>query len=306
MPTELFLNGMFNYQDPFFGFPLYIWGGVAALIIIGVEWLVCYYMMWKPLEPLHGIYYSIRDGTSCAFIFNRDLVGELVSERDAKCIFSYKNEIDQIDVPDVLARFLKTPVIGKAAYWLANKLFYYPTLYLDTLNPIEAVMYKVLGRSMDVEIAKQFEGGDWEQSAAVICAGVPVEIILDMGRWTVQNSPQHRAIENYCRFWNQQYPNDQIHSYMKFQKYLMSGKLQKVYPVPEIIRISDTVPWQRIDAAFPLNFDPNEYAGKIRQMAVDIENESKSPFNKYAIYILAGCFGFGIIIWISRLVVSLL
>ena len=299
----LFLGGALNYMDPFFGLPMYFWACLILVVIIGLEWAGFYFLKWKPLAPLHGIYYSIRDGTSCAFIFNKDLVGELVSERDAKCIFHYENEIDQIDVPDFLSKFLDKPVIGRMAYWLAAKMFYYPTFYLDNLSLEDIFRGKMFKRNMDVEIAKHLEGGDWEESASVICAGVAVEIVLDMGRWTIPSSPQHRAIENYCRIWNQNNPKDQIHSYMKFQKYLLGGKLEQV---PEIIKSYDTVPWQRIDAAFPLNFDPNEYAGKIRQMAVDIENEQKSPFNQYAIPAFLVCAGLGVLFYIGRLVLALI
>ena len=300
-PT-LFLEGMFNTIDPLFGFPIYFWGWIILTIVAGVLWLAYYFLSWKPLEPLHGLYYSMRDGSSCAFIFNKDLVGELVSERDAKCIFKYAEDEYGIDVPDQFAFLLKIPGLRKLTMWTFTKLFYYPTLYLDNISPVEAIMYKIMGRNMDVEIAKYLEGGDWEQSASVICAGVPVEIILDMGRWTIQNSPQHRAIENYCRQWNLDHEKDQIHSYMKFQKYLFANKFD---PMPEGIKISDIVPWQRIDAAFPLNFDPNEYAGKIRQMAVDIENEQKSPFNQYAVPAFLVCAGIGVFFYIGRLVLAL-
>jgi hypothetical protein len=276
MATSLFMGGIFNIADPILGIPLYMWSWLALLILIGIAWAIMYYRGWKPLAPLHGLYYALKNGSSVAFIFDALLIGELVAERDAKCIFNYADDAYEIEIPEVPA------LIRSVIVWFYLKTFYYPTKYLKNISPLEAIVFKIGKVNKDVEIARLLEGGIWERSAAVVCAGVPVDIVVDTDNWTIKTSRQHKIVSKTAREWNEINPDDQIHSYQKFGNYIMDGKM----PCPEGITISKIVPWQRIDAAFPLDLDKNEWAGKIRQMAKDQETADAAGLNKFAIWVL--------------------
>lgn len=296
MTNVLFLGGMFNIVDPVLGWTLYIWSWVFLLICIGVSWAGWYYRSWKPFEPLHGLYYAMKNNSTVAFIFDANLIGEMVAERDAKCIFHYAEDEYEIEVPDI-----RIPLFGnliqRFIVWYKTKVFYYPTKYLD-IPPLQALMFKIAGVNKDVEIARLLEGGNWERSASVVCTGVPVDIIIDMDNWTIRKSHQHKAIVESARFWNENNPTDQIHSYAKYQRYLLEGKI----PVPQGLKVMHTIPWQRIDAAFPLNLEENEWAGKKRQMAKDMEDEEAGIMNRLSIYLLLGGLGIAALILIARIV----
>jgi len=290
---QLFLGGVFNAAV--LGIPAYVYFIPFLMILIGVIWAVMYYLKWKPLAPMHGLYYALKNGSTVAFIFDSFLVGELVSERDAKCIFNYAEDEYEIDVPDhkILDHI---PGFKRVQIWFRTYFYYYPTNYLDTIDPIHAVIYKVGKVNKDVEIARLLEGGKWERSASVVCAGVPVDIVVDMDKWTIRNSPQHKAIVRSARAWNTANEKDQVHSYQKYQDYLLNGKLTP----PQEIQISTIVPWQRIDAAFPLELDENEWAGKKWQKSKDDEDADATIDKKFATYLIIAGVGFAFLALFAR------
>jgi hypothetical protein len=288
------MGGLFNVTDPVLGVTLYMWSWLFLIIMMGVAWAVMYYRGWKPLAPLHGLYYALKNSSTVAFIFDAMLVGELLAERDAKCIFNYADDEYEIDIPDA-------PLIRPLVVWFYTKTFYYPTKYLKNITPLQAIIYKIGHVNKDVEIARLLEGGNWERSAAVVCAGVPVDIVVDADNWTIKGSKQHAAIVSAARAWNELNPTDQIHSYQKFQRYMVENRI----PCPAGVTMTRVIPWQRIDAAFPLDLDENEWAGKKRQMAKDMEDQDAIGLNKFAIYILVGGLGFAAVILLVRLAVAL-
>jgi hypothetical protein len=291
MSTVLFMGGLFNIVDPVFQFPLYIWSWALLIIAAGVSWAFWYYRGWKPYEPLHGLYYAMRNISYVSFIFDSNLVGELVAERDAKCIFNYSDDEYEIDVP-----YVNHPLVGIITRWVYPRIFYYPTKYLD-IPPLQALYFRLMNSNKDVEIARLLEnGGKWERSTSVVCSGVPLDIVVDMDNWTVKSSRQHKAIVRSAIAWNLGNPDDQIHSYRKYQAYLMSGKII----VPPELHLDIIIPWQRIDAAFPLELEENEWGGKVRQMAADEENEESDAMNKLAIFLLVGGLVFALVLLLVR------
>lgn len=294
MSTVLFLGGIFNIIDPIIGFTLYMWSWIALTVLIVVSWLVMYYRGWKPFEPLHGLYYAMKNGSTVAFIFDDKLVGELVAERDAKCIFHYEDEEYEIEPSRV-------PVFGFIIDWFNAKMFYYPTHYLKDIDFMHAIVYKIGGVNKDVEIARKLEGGDWERSATVVCGGVPVDIVLDMDLWTIRKTRQHQAIVRSARAWNEANPTDQVHSYKKYQAYLMNGNI----PVPPELKVSVMIPWQRIDAAFPLDLDENEWAGKKWQKAKEDSEEDERFIRKLTLWIILGGLAFAIVMLLFRFGIKL-
>lgn len=280
--APLFLGGLLNIVDPVIGWQLYIWSWILILVVCGFTWIAWYYGSWKNFTPLHGLYHAYKAGSNAAFIFDAPLHGEMVSEAAAKCIFSYKDyDFD----------------LGALNY-IRRKLFYYPTVFLDNIDFVHAVVYKFGGVNKDVEIAKHLQGGAWERSPSVNCGGVDVDIIIDTDNWTLRSSPQHRAIEKAAALWNETNPTDQIHSYSKFQNYLLDGKID----CPPGIKMEYGIEWTRIDKGFTTNMEASEYIGKKIQMAETEYNKDEAMKNRLALYVLLGGVGLAVLVVVVRLI----
>jgi hypothetical protein len=306
---DLFMGGMFNNIDPVIGLPLYIWEWIFNLIIIGILWAVLWWAWWKPYTPLHGLYYAWKDGSAAAFICDKNLIAEMVPERLAKCIFDYSKEEYEIEIPE--HAWYNIPVLGtkmqNISIWIHQKLFYYPTKYLP-LSAFNAFRYKIGHVNKDVEIAIQLQKGEWERYPSVICGGVPVDIIVDTDNWTIPNSKQHNAIVKSAREWNKNNPDDQVHSYAKYQKYLLDGNKNGVkISCPPEIKMQFEVPWTRIETAFPMDLEENDWAGKRRQMALDRARDKEALDRwRFALFIVGGGVGFAALIFFGRLIMAIL
>jgi hypothetical protein len=284
------MNGIFNIVDPVLGLQIYIWLWIVLLVLAGICAVIHHFVRWKPLTPFHGLYYEWKNGGNAAFIFDGDLRGEMVSERAAKCIFDYSK------VPYVLASD-KIPVIGKIRRWF----FYYPTAYRKFgvhIDPIRALVYKFGGVNMDVDIARALQNGEWERNPSVICAGVPVDIVVDTDRWTIPYSKQHKLIEDSADIWNDSNPTDQIHSYSKWQKYVLEGKIAK----PDGIKINAICEWVRVDGSLPTDLKDNVFAGKKMQMAITADENDSRFLNSMGIKVLIGAVGFGMLLLVIRII----
>jgi len=282
--TVLFLGGILNIADPFIGLTIYMWLMILILFFAGCVWLLFRFGVWSKYKTLWGLYYAFKAESNAAFIFNLQLVAELYSEAQAKCIFNYaKYEYEGFSKHWYIA-------------WFERRVFNYATVFLDDLDPLMALVYKYGHRNMDVEIAKKLQNyKDWESNPSVTIGGISTDIILDADRWTVPTSYQHKAIEAYCELWNEAHPDDQIHSYSKFQKYIASGKISLTESIgcitPEV-----TIPWTRIDASFPIDVEDNEQAGARRQQAEDEAIADSMKINQYIPHILVGGFIFALVI----------
>lgn len=291
MANPLFLGGIFNYVDPVLHLQIYIWGWVLLLVLTAISAIIHHFARWKPLAPFHGLYYEYKNGGNAAFIFDGDLRGEMVAERTAKCIFDYSK------VPYILPTD-NIPVLGKAYRWI----FYYPTAYEGVhIDFVHALVYKFGGVNKDVEIARALQNGEWERNPSVICAGVPVDIIIDTDSWTIPHSRQHKAIESAADMWNETNPTDQIHSYSKFQKYLLEGKI-----ACDGIKRESLCEWVRIDGSLPTDLKDNEFAGKKMQMAITADEIDSRFLNGLGIKVLVGGIGFGALLIVARLMTTFL
>jgi hypothetical protein len=170
-------------------------------------------------------------------------------------------------------------------------------VFLDNIDFMHAIVYKFGGVNKDVDIAKFLQGGEWERSPSVNCGGVDVDIIIDTDNWTIRSSPQHRAIEKAAMLWNETNPTDQVHSYSKFQKYLLTGKIE----CPEIKK-EYGIDWTRIDKGFTTNMEASEYIGKKIQMAETEYNKDEAMKNKLALYIFIGGVGLAALVIAVRLI----
>lgn len=287
----LMFGGLFNIVDPVFGLELYMWGWGFLLVFIGVSYLLGKYVLWNPYSPFHGLYWAWKSGSNAAMIFDHALVGEMVDEKTAKCIFDYSQEEYEIEVPEV------PPALMGIVSKIYTKIFYYPTKYLKNITPLQAIVYKFGNVNKDVEIARHLQRGEWERSPSVSCSGVDVDIVIDTDNWTIRDSPQHKAIEAAARAWNELNPGDRVESYAKFQRKLMSGEIV----CPEV-RKTSFVSWTRIDAGFPMDLEEVDWAGKRRQMAEEQYDADQISKNRMALYILMGAFGLSAFILLIRLI----
>jgi len=282
MATVLFMNGLLNIQDPVLHWQLYIWMWIGLWIFSALAYAFFHFGKWKAFGPLQGLYYAFKDGSNAAFIFDGALIGEFVPERTAKCIFDYSKW--NYEMPGVSG-------------WFKKYVFYYPTAFLDDISPLQGLVYKFGKVNKDVQIARKLEGGEWERFPSVVCGGVPVDIIVDTDNWTIRTTAQHKAIEREALVWNENNPDDQVHSYSKFQRYLLLGKII----CPELKK-DHPVSWTRINAGFTTDMEATEYTGKIIHMSEQQYNEEQLSKNKLGWGVLLGGVGFAILILIVRLI----
>jgi len=277
----LYFGGLFNYTDPIFGIQIYIWTWGALLFLAICAWVGFRYGMWDKYKPLWGLFGAIKAGTQAAFIFNMGLISELMSERDAKCIFDYST------------------IKYTGLSWVRRWFFNYATVFLPNLPPTKAIVYKFAGVNMDVQIAKKLQNYDWENYSSVTVGGVHTDIILDADRWTVRDSPQHKLIEQQCDTHNEANPDDQIHAYSKYMRYIMEKKL----PLPVGVLDYIIIPWSRIDSSFPISKVSSETEGANRQFAKEAEEADNNSLSKYYFPILMGGFAFAFILLLVRVII---
>jgi hypothetical protein len=285
MTSVLFMNGLFDIADPVLHWPLFSWGWIALWIFSSLAYAFFHFGKWKAFGPLQGLYYAYKDGSNAAFIFDASLIGEFVPERSAKCIFDYSKWNYELE-----------GISG----WFRKKVFYYPTAFLDDIDFLHSLVYKFGKVNKDVQIARKLEGGDWERFPSVVCGGVPVDIVVDTDNWTLRNTRQHKAIEREVLAWNERPENkgvDEVHSYSKFQRYLLQGKIV----CPELKK-DHPVSWTRINAGFTTDMEATEYTGKILQMSEQQYNEEQISKNKLGWGVLLGGIGFAVLVLVVRLI----
>jgi hypothetical protein len=279
----LYLGGIFNITDPLFHLQLYIWTWILACIFSVICWVAWRYGPWKGYEALWGLYYAFKAESNAAFISGPQLYFVLKSEAAAKCIFDYSGweyELPRSRVPEGIRR----------------AFFNYATAFLDNIDWAHALVYKFGHRNMDVEIAKSLQDHEWEEAPSTTIGGIRTDIILDGDLWVSRDTPQHKAIEAYCLKWNEEHPENQIHSYSKLQRLMKEGVINS----PEGVKKEIVIPWVRIDSAFPTAMEDNETAGYKRQAAEEMANEEANALSKYFIPMLAAGFGLAILLLIVR------
>lgn len=133
-----------------------------------------------------------------------------------------------------------------------------------------------------VEQAREYQK-TWDEAPCAIISGVPTDLVLDSDNWTRSKSPQRRQIEQCIDFWNENHPEDEIHSLSKFQKKLLLGHII----CPADVKKTTTVSWLRIDSAFPLARAEAAWAGYKRLLATLLTKEEQAgDTGKYFFYIL--------------------
>lgn len=312
----LWMNGAFNAGDPWMNVPLYIWGLVIWwFVILPVVWFGLKLLKWDKYVKFHGLHYAKKNDSSAVLIVDPEGNADMIAENKAKCVFDYSQDDYEVAVPDIPlnviriasvivivigfalayggnwifgAIFVLAGVVGYAIDrllpWAVSTAFWYPTKYFPDIGWQQAFLYKIGSVNYDCKIAQILQGGEWDRYPVVNCAGIPVEIIYDSDGWCKKNSRQNLAIRKFCKQWNIDNPNDQIHTFSKFQRYHDEGKIHDE-DVPEV-KFQYIVPWVRIDSGFPY-YPKSDYDGKLRQMAQREKKEKEEEGNRYILWIIA-------------------
>lgn len=312
----LFLNGAFNGADPWLGLPMYLWGLILWwVIVIPGAWFLLKRIWWDPYVKFHGLHDAKKNDSIAAIVADDTGDAEMVAEHIAKCIFSYGEDDYKIEIPDlplqalsiggavvailgILLLFTGHILLGlsiiplgiagvtvdRIVPWIYAKVFWYPTKYLKDISWQTAFLYKLGNVNFDCKIAQLLQGGEWDRYPVVNCGGILVEIVVDTDHWCERKSPQHKAIVKSAREWNKQNPGDQIHTYIKYQRYLDEGKIE----APAGVKKEYHATWTRIDLGYSINLKNVEWAGKHAQMAKTKENKPKAEANKYTTMLIVG------------------
>lgn len=145
---------------------------------------------------------------------------------------------------------------------------------------------------------------DWDNAPSGRIGKVQTDLIFDGDRWTDIGSPARREIDACVQVWNeaQEYKSerekDEIHTLIKFARYLHEGKISCN------IRKEIIVPWIRIKSSLVVK-SRGQWAGYIRQLANDMQAVDKSDYTMFGVYILVFC-GFVCIMLVLTKVLHLL
>jgi hypothetical protein len=254
MLTEPFFSGIFNYPI-LFGIQVYFWLFLVWILAIAGSEIFWRFTMWEPMTPFHGLFKAFTDGTKAALVADINLDWALLSESGGT-----------ITLPKEYYDF----VTDQMGWWIKFR----------------AWLYKP---DFSAAIAEQLEGRK-DDPTLITIGKIATHIIIDMEWWTDKRSPQRKAIVTAIEKYNKENPEDQIHRFITFIKYVKEGKILK----PEGVIMERTIPWARIDAAFPIIRSDAAWAGFVRQIAEDMAGEDSANLTRWAGYVLI--FGAGLII----------
>ena len=306
----LFLNGALNGADPWLGWPTYLWILILWwIILLPVVWFLLKRIIWDPFVRFHGLHFAKKNDSAACLITDETGDTHIVAEHIAKCIFSYGEDDYEIEVPDFLSGISRDGLTGAILQrtvdsivpWVYGKIFWYPTKYLKDIDWQQALLYKIGHVNYDCKIAQFLQGGEWDQYPVVNAGGISVEWIFDSDHWCERKSWQHKAIVPSARAHNKANPDNQVHTYTKYQRLLTEGVIE----CPPEIRKDYLVPWVRIDLGFPFNLRNVDWGGKLRQMAKTKENKRTATMDKYMLLLIAGGVGMFFVELIIRAVMKL-
>lgn len=260
-----YLGGFFN-TPLLFEIQLYIWLFILVIIGVIISELVWRVSFWNPIEPFQGLWYSFKNKSNAAFVFDLRQYWDLVSEGGAKLIFDKSRY-------DFDTGFLHS--------------------ILNFINPFakERITFRDLfrnfriwlfGTDYSVQTAKMLQG-DWEEHPLVTIGRTPAELIFDANHWTDRRSKDREMIARCVDIYNEGNPDDEIHSLDKFYRYATASPQPKI--VCPSLELTVDVPWIRVDAAFPLKRYKASWAGFLRQMAEELSNKQQGDINRFAILI---------------------
>ena len=142
---------------------------------------------------------------------------------------------------------------------------------------------------------------DWHVAPSGLIGKVLTDLIFDGGRWTDLTSPERDEIERIADLWNETNPSDEIHTLMKFRRYLEQGKFAAM-GVKEIVQPTYNVSWLRIDKAIPKDHIQPMWDGYLRQLSERMNKDDSGNMSIYAYLVL----GISALICIGMLAIKFL
>jgi hypothetical protein len=135
---------------------------------------------------------------------------------------------------------------------------------------------------------------DSTMAPSAIIGTVHTDLIFDPDRWTFPGSPARNIIDATTLEWNAHNKDDEIHTLVKFGRYLIDDKFEDAGIDVSGLKKWYTVPWARVDMMYPVKREESGWAGFLMQLASQIVDLQRESLNKYGwmIIILAGvvCF----------------
>jgi hypothetical protein len=225
-----FFGGFFN--NTLFGIQYYVFFIPVAIIMYLIAYIWWAKLKWGGMLPFQGLWFALNAGTEVVFVTDLRLNFSLLSEAMAKLVFDKER---------------------------------YNKLVLDTDKWYNRVFLWIKPIDQAVSLAK-FLQGSWDSKPMTNIGPVPAGILLDAFGWTKPVSPQREAIRVEVDLHNDKSPDDQIHAFSKAWEYMEKG----IINTPKGVELYVTVPWVRIDNAYPKKRFEAERGGFIRQLAENI------------------------------------
>lgn len=252
-----FFGGFFN--NTLFGIQYYVFFIPVVIIMYLVAYIYWAKLKWGMMLPFQGLWYALNAGTEVVFVTDLRLNFSLLSEAMAKLVFDKER---------------------------------YNKLVLDTDKWYNRVFLWIKPIDQAVSLAK-FLQGSWDSKPMTNIGSVPAGILLDAFGWTKPVSPQREAIRVEVDLHNDKNPDDQIHAFSKAWEYMDKGLIA----TPKGVDLYVTVPWVRVDNAYPRKRYEAERGGFIRQLA---ENLARGMYDKPPISMTMA----GVVVFISCLFFS--
>ena len=232
-----FFGGFLN--NTIFGLQYYLFLIPAAVILYIIAYIFWAKLKWGMMAPFQGLWHALNAGTEVVFVSDLKLNFALLSEAMAKLVFDKER---------------------------------YNKLVLDTDKWYNRLFLRIKPIDQAVSLAK-FLQGSWDSKPMTNIGSVPAGILIDAFGWTKPISQQREAIRVEVDLHNDKNPDDQIHSFSKAWEYMD----KKFINTPPGVELYVTIPWVRIDNAYPQKRYEAERGGFIRQLA---ENIARGIYDK--------------------------
>jgi len=131
--------------------------------------------------------------------------------------------------------------------------------------------------------AQEAENENTKTPAATL-GTVLADFIFDPNKLTYPNSPQHKLMEDIAWDWNDEQPDDQVRTILKFWRYVKEGKFNEHQEFPKL-KTTYAVPWSRVKMMYKDREEGSQF-GWIEALAKKIADDMTANFNQFAIPIL--------------------
>ena len=262
-----FFGGIFNTS--FWGVPLYIFFVPLAMLAYFCAWAYWAHLQWDLMAPFHGLWIALQGHSEVIFKTDLNLNFILKSERGASLVFDHTR---------------------------------YDSLVEHKFKILTSISRKLRPVDQSVDFAN-FLQGSWESKPIVNVGSVPASVLLDANGWTKDVSPERTAIAEECDKFNDLNQNDQIHSLAKAWDYMDKGILD----TPKNVKLYVTIPWVRVDNAYPKERNASSWGGFVRQLAEVIASHGLDKgisMTTVGIIVFIACLGISAMMFVMKLMTN--